>query len=42
MLKFENKLKEIVSGDIMKKLTDKLALGPGNETQEQLYFHINI
>jgi hypothetical protein len=42
MLRFEKKLKELVSSDIIKSLTDKLAHGPGNETQEQLYFDINI
>ena len=42
MLKFEKKLKQLVSTDIIQSLTDKIAQGPGNETQEQLYFHINI
>lgn len=42
MLKFEKKLKEIVSGDMIKSLPENLGIGPPNETQEELYFHINI
>jgi hypothetical protein len=30
MMRFEKKLREILAGDIMKNLTDKLAAGPGN------------